>query len=278
MKVQKHINVPAETKWCRCSRVELSGGVVTWELSRTGEYDLLDSYQRKPHLQLAKAEDDKALVAFVKAWGPLRPMRLPFTSGDDPISEYRIERDLLKTEISLVASITQPELRRDALLAALDVFEKRDYANARLTGMREHTGTEMSIPGTLIALDYMFDKRNLRASQQDIDDACAYLVSTLPMTDYSLKLIVERSKRGDTVRAWPGLRSLTDALHWMVWQDVFRERPFLFCDECGILFQPDSEHEKKFCTTQCARRKASRDYERRKRAKEKKSDGTKKAR
>lgn len=126
--------------------------------------------------------------------------------------------------------------------------------------------------------DFFFDKENLGASEQDIDEACAYLVSTLPMTDYSLKLIVERGKRGDTVRAWPGLRSLVDALHWMVWQDVYSERAFLFCAECGLLFQLDSKHEKKFCSTQCARRKASRDYERRKRAKERKSDGTKKAR
>lgn len=279
MKVQKHINIPRETKWCRCSRVELSGRTLKWELSRTGEYDLLDSYQRKPHLQLARAEDDKALVAFVKAWGPLRPMRLPFSSGDDPISEYRIERDLLKAEVSLVAAIKQPRLRRSALLAALDAFEKRDYANARLTEMREHMGIPWEeTPSRLIKFDPFFNKEDLRASEQQIDEACAFLVSTLPMTDYSLKFIVEQGKRRDTVRAWPGLRSLMDALHWMVWQDVYRERPFLFCAECGILFQPDSEHERKFCSTQCARRKASREYERRKRAKERKQNGTQKTR
>lgn len=278
MKVQKHINMPLSTQWCRCSRVEFGDGMVKWELSRTGEYDLLESYQRSPHLQLAKATDDKALLAFVKAWGPLRTVRLPFTSGDDPIGDYRAERDLLAAEIRLVGSITQPELRRSALLAALDAFEKRDYTDARLTGMREHIGIPVSIPGKAIFFDPIFNKEDLRASDQQVDEACAYLVSTLPITDYSLKLIVERGKRRDTVRAWPGLRSLVDALHWMVWQDVFRERPFLFCDECDLLFQPDSEHEKKFCSTQCARRKASRDYERRKRAKERKSDGTHKTR
>lgn len=278
MKVQKHIKFPPATKWCRCSRVQLSGGRVVWEFSRTGEYDLLDSYQRRPHLQLAQATDDTALLAFVKAWGPLRPVRLPFTSGDDPISNYWAERDLLAAEIRLIASVTQPELRRSALLAALDAFEKRDDTNARLTGMRDHMGIPVSIPGKAIFFDHIFNKEDLRASEQQINEACAYLVSTLPITDCSLKLIVERGKRGDMVRAWPGLRSLVDALHWMVWQDVFRQRSFLFCDECSLLFQPDSEHEKKFCSTQCARRKASREYERRKRAKEKKSDGTQKTR
>jgi hypothetical protein len=276
MKVQKHINASPETKWCRCSRAELSDGIVTWELSRTGEYDLLAAYQRRPHLQLAQATDDKALVAFVKAWGPLRQViLLDSTKGTDPVDDYRTQRDLLSAEIRLIASISHPAMQRPALMEVIAALAKRDYSDAPLVGLRHHFGIPRDKRSGLAPALQQWTER---ASVQELRAACAYLISFLPITDYSLKLRVDQSRRGDTVRAWPGLTCLVDALHWMVWQDVYRARPFLFCDECDSLFQPDSEHEKKFCSTQCARRKASREYERRKRAKEKKNDGTQKAR
>lgn len=275
MKVQHRINIPTETRWCRCSRVEISGGAVKWELSRTGAYDLMESYQRSPHLQLAEAKDDGALRAFVRAWGPLRTTLLDSESGKDSVEDYRRERDRLAAEIRLVASITRPELRRSALLNAIESFGWRAYTDAPLIGLRHRVGIPWK--GDL-GFDPKLYQWAQHASEKEISEACAYLVSFLPITDYSLKLRVQRGRHGDVVRAWPGLSSLVDALHWMVWEDVYRERPFQFCAECGALFQSDTKHERLFCSTQCARRKTSREYERRKREKEKKSDGTKKAR
>jgi hypothetical protein len=275
MKVQKHINISPETKWSRCSRVEVTGEMVFWELSRTGEYDLLESYRRGPHLQLAKATDDKTLLAFVKTWGPLSHVMVLRPSGTDPINDYRTQRDLLSAAIRLIASIVRPDLQQPALMDAIAAFAKRDYTKSSLMSLRH----EFAIPREKQdGLAATLQDWAQRASAHQIKAACAYLISSLPITDYSLTLRVEHGKHGDTVRAWPGLNCLIDALHWMVWQDVYRERPFLFCEECGSLFQPDTEHEKKFCSTLCARRKASREYERRKRAKEKRSDGTQKAR
>jgi hypothetical protein len=267
MKVQNHINESAGGMWCRCSRVELRNGTVSWELSRTGSYDLTASYQRSPHVQLAKALDDRALLAFVKAWGPLRVTRLHSMNGTDSIDEYRTERDLLAVEIQLVASIAQPELQRSALMAAITNYPTRDFL------------VQMGIPwDENCAFDRVLPDWAESASDQEIRAACIRLVSFLPSAEYSPKFGVERGRHGDTVRAWLGIDSLVEALHWMVWQDVYRKRPFLFCEECGALFQPDTEHEKKFCSTRCARRKASREYERRKRAKEKKGNGTHKTR
>lgn len=247
--------------------------MVEWELSRTGEYDLMESYQRSPHLQLAKASDDEALRAFVKAWGPIKAIGLHSTSGTDSLDDYRKERDVLATAIRLVASIRLPKLRQSALMDAISSFGRRDYTDTPLIGLRRHMGIPWK---EKTGFDPKLHEWANHATEGEVSAACAYLVSCLPLNDYTLKLKVEHGKHGDIVRARLDLNSLVDALHWMVWQDVFRERPFLLCAECGALFQPDSQHDRKFCSMQCARRKTSREYERRRRAKEKKHNGTKK--
>jgi hypothetical protein len=114
------------------------------------------------------------------------------------------------------------------------------------------------------------------ATAKEIETACASLVSLMPLTDYSLKLRVDSSKKGSFVRASIGVTSLEDALHWMVWQDVFQNHPFQFCAECRKLFQPDTRHEKKFCSPECAHRKTGREWQKRKR--ERGANGTQKAR
>jgi hypothetical protein len=255
--------------------VSFEGDTATWELSPTGRYDLFESYQKRPHLQLIKANDDDALRAFVKAWGPLR-LRLDSWNGCDPIEAYRRTRDVLTASVRLIASIQQPEMRRSALLELVHLSKEGDEAFQMLPLMLRK---KFAIPGDV---QWGFDEELQHcvedATAKEIETACISLVSLMPLTDYSLKLRVDTSKKGSVVRASIGITSLEDALHWMVWQDVFQKHRFQFCEECRKLFQPDSQHAKKYCSPECAHRKTAREWQQRKREKQRRTNGTQKAR
>jgi len=272
MKVQKHINSDGPF-WYRCKRVDFHAETATWELSQTGRYALLEAYQKAPHRQLATATDDDQLRAFVKAWGPLRG-RLDAWSGSDPIDKYRNERDRLAVIVKLLASVAQPEPQRDVLLELVGLSERDPAVEIMLKSLRFY----FPIPG-----EYPFDfdphiKPWLeRATQNDIQKATEYLVSGFPLRGRHT-FTVAKEGRKSVVRASLGVVSLGDALEWMVWQDMFQNHPFQFCAECRELFQPDTRHEKKFCSPECAHRKTAREWQQRKRDNRRKSNGTQKTR
>lgn len=273
MQVQHRINEDKGAVWYRCKRVSFDGDISTWELSQTGHYDLMEVYQKRPHLQLIKATDDDALRAFVKAWGPLR-LRLNAWSGCDLIETYRRTRDVLIASVRLLASVQQPEMRRSALYDLVRLSKEEDEAFQTIPAMLR---VKFAIPyDDLWGVDVNLQRWVEAATAKEIETACASLVSLMPLTDYSLKLRVDSSKKGSFVRASIGVTSLEDALHWMVWQDVFQNHPFQFCAECRKLFQPDTRHEKKFCSPECAHRKTGREWQKRKR--ERGANGTQKAR
>ena len=274
MKDQDRINTNGSF-WYRCKRVSFEGDTATWELNPTGRYDFFESYQKRPHLQLIKANDDDALRVFVKAWGPLR-LRLDSWNGCDPIEAYRRTRDVLTASVRLIASIQQPEMRRSALSDLVRLSKEEDEAFQTIPAMLR---VKFAIPyDDLWGVDVNLQRWVEAATAKEIETACASLVSLMPLTDYSLKLRVDSSKKGSFVRASIGVTSLEDALHWMVWQDVFQKHRFQFCEECRKLFQPDWQHTKKYCTHECAHRKTSREWQLCKRKRERESNGTQKAR
>src|SRR4051812_29999744 len=125
MKAQKHVNMHSPRAfWYRCKRVVFEQGLVKWELSRTGRYELLEAYAWKPHRQLVEVSDDKALQAFVRAWGPLRMFRPEGWKGSDSIASYRRERDNLQAWVRFLAAIESPEYLYDSMLGLLRSLDK----------------------------------------------------------------------------------------------------------------------------------------------------------
>ncbi len=278
MKEQHHINGTQGAGWYRCKRVEFAGEMATWELSRTSRYSFFEAYQMTPHRQLIQADNDPALRAFVKSWGPLRES-LNAWSGNDPIEMYRRKRDHLTASVRLLASVEEPEMQRSALVGLSEISRVDSIYDSSfdifLTGLR----AQFPIPGSACS---GFDP-NIRqwletAEQKQIEAATVILVSEVPLSLASPSFSVERLRHGNALRASLGIHSLADALNWMVWQDVFQDHPFQFCAECRKLFQPDTRHEKKFCSPECAHRKTAREWQQRKRNKERKSNGTQKTR
>jgi hypothetical protein len=278
MKVQHYINTSESAGWYRCKRVEFAGETATWELSQTSRYSFLEAYQMTPHRQLIQADNDPALRAFVKSWGPLRP-KLDVWSGNDPIEMYRRKRDSLTANVRLLASVEEPQMQRSALVGLSEISRLDSNFETSLDIPLAFLRTEFPIPGSASP---GFDP-NIRqwletAQQEQIEAATVFLVSAVPLSLPVPRFSVERQRRGNILKASLGIDSLADALSWMVWQDVFQSHPFQFCAECRQLFQPDTRHEKKFCSQQCAHRKTAREWQQRKRNKERRTNGTHKTR
>jgi hypothetical protein len=201
-------------------------------------------------------------------------------NGSDPIADYRYERDRLALIAKLLASVSQPERQREALLD-LARFGGRDADSwmpdfeMPLKLLRLH----FPIPGECPSgFDPHIQPWIEGATQNEIEEATEILVPILPLRSGLPRFMVVKEGRRSVVRASLGISSLGQALEWMVWQDVFQNHPFQICVECRKLFQPDTKHEKKFCSPECAHRQASRNWQKRKRDNKRKSNGTKKTR
>ena len=227
MRVQKHVNSKNGAFWYRCKRVVFEQGLVKWELSRTGRYELLKAYAQKPHRQLVEASNDNALQAFVKAWGPLNSLELKAWEGSDSISNYRRERDTLQAWVRLLTAIESPEYLYDSILSLLRLFNKGDFVWLR---------HRLGIGSLESGFDDDVEKRLASATQSEIADVCSYLAGIFPLFALPRFVIDRTGKGGPIVQASSGVTSLTTALYWMVWQDIFMESPWQFCEECHKLF------------------------------------------
>jgi hypothetical protein len=268
MKVQKHVNSQTGAFWYRCKRVLFEQGLVKWELSRTGRYELLEAYAQRPHRQLIEAGDDVALQAFVKAWGPLNSLELKAWEGGDSVANYRRERDTLQAWVRFLASIESPEYLQASILGLLRLFGKGQFI-----WLRRRLGIG-SLEG---GFDSDMEKRLASATESEIADVCNYLGRIFPLQAFP-HFVIDRTGKNSILGASSGVTSLTTALYWMVWQDVFMGSPWQFCEECHKIFQPDFRHKRKFCLPECAHRKAARESARRKRDEERKHNVTRKTR
>jgi hypothetical protein len=269
MKLQHRINTTVSANWYRCQKVVFDGGDAIWELSRTGKYDLIGAYERKPHRQLIEAVDDDSLRAFVRAWGPLAHIRPTAWNGRTPVVAYRHERDTLAAWTRLIAEIQDSGNVRKAVGDLLRLDSEPYVIHVRqLVGAMVHQGA---------VLDDELEGRIADASESEIQAVCSFLVGAFPISGIPA-FQLHSNRNGYEVRATLGIYSLVPALYWMVWQDIFRKEPLRFCEECSHIIPQTSRHERKFCSTECARRKTVREWQRRKRAKEKTRNGSGKTR
>ena len=250
MEVQHYINA-TEMYWYQCSRVVFEDEVARWELSRSSRYGLLEAYERKPHRRLIEASDDDSLKGFVKAWGPLR-FSLDAWTGSDAVESYRRERDLLRAWVLLLTAV-QKRARLHEVAVGLLRLNSAPWS----IWIRHRLG----IPGSPeLPLDDDALSRVSGATDGEILDICKFLVGSFPAPTPSFA--IQGKGKGMTLRPTLGTYSLMDALRWMVWQDVFTESPFQFCEECHRLIYPTTKHKRKFCPDGCAQRVAARNWRR----------------
>ena len=274
MRSQSHINLTEGLNWYRCKRVEFTGETASWELSRTGRYEFMDAYEMTPHRQLIRATDDNSLRAFVKAWGPLRSV-LSSWSGSDPIVEYRRRRDRLVVATLLLASVEEPELQRSALVGFVKSLSADEMFPYILGGLRKRYRVASDIGNA--------EKENHEEwveslNQTQLKEVTAELAPYFAVSAISPTYYVERRRAGSVLKASLKLHNLSEAMVWMIWQDVFQNHPIQFCVECRQLIEFKGHHAKRFCSFECAHRKTAREWQRRKREKGRRADGVKEAR
>lgn len=244
--------------WRRCIRVDFDGDTVSWELSPTGKYDLLTAYEKQPHRQLIKATDDRGLKNFVRAWGPLT-----FGIGGDArrasLASIRRDRDFFRAWINLIDAINAPANPVEALIAFLKLSP--DPYAIKVRSMLELSARAED------KLDDDCYQKLLNSPRSRIYNICRFVLgaNSAPSPTFD----IHETGNGAVVRANLGINSLIDALRWMVYQDVFTEKPIQFCAECGNLIDTNTKHKRKFCGAVCAQRVSSRNWQRKDRRRSK---------
>jgi hypothetical protein len=255
MEPGKHIAKKSNT-WWRCKRVSLDGENLRWEMDLGRSYDVLGAYQSGPHREFIQARTDADLRGFVRRWGPLfATVKDP--SGCDSIQWYRQQRDQFSAFAGLLEAIEENSKRRGALSAVLSVYdhcvaEPRFffYADRLFRGIPRNRDTWCT-----------------QASQDDIDQLCIHLVNEFPYSSEPC-FRVQKRRKGEIVTVSLFMNSLFEGLLWMLWLDIFLNRPIRFCFECGALIECRTKHKRRYCdnpATRCALRAADREWKKRKR-------------
>lgn len=271
MQVQNDINALDGTNWYRCKRVEFAGETATWELSRTGRYGFQEAYEKAPHRQLIRATSDGTLRVFVRAWGPLRPA-LDDWSGTDPIEAYRKVRDRMTALARLLASAKDPEAQRSALL------ESMKYPPDGNEGAKWSVAWAQAYKGAQINRGMRLSVWLETATPKQLEKFTTTYISQAAAPFAATRFTAERRGSGFVLRDSLDFKSIVRALYWMLWQDVYRERQFQFCVECPKLIPSTTRHARRFCSDECAHRRTAREWQQRKREKERKTNGTQKKR
>jgi hypothetical protein len=274
MKHQDYINRTSENFWYRCKRVTFADEIATWELSQTGRYEFSEAYKMAPHRQLIRATDDDSLRAFVKAWGPLRN-GLNAWSGTDSIAIYRRVRDRLVVSARLLASVEEPELQRPALLVFVKSLSADDMFPSILAGLKKRRGPSSDVE---VGVDVDNEEWVKSLTQKQLDSIAREVAPFFAVSAISHGYTVERKKTGNILKASLMIPDLKEAMIWMMWQDVAQSHPMQFCVECRELIEFTTHHAKRFCSHACAHRRTGREWQQRKREKERHSNGTQKAR
>lgn len=221
-----------------------------------------------PHRQLIRAKNDETLRAFVKAWGPLSPV-LNEWSGSDPIKAYRTERDRLTAFVRLCASVGEPETQRSALLELANAPPTDVLKWATVWGLARRNA---QIPPPNLPLKWL-----VTATPKQLVIVAETVVSAFAAPFAPTKFTAEPKGNTYSLRASLNLKSLSRALSWMVWHDLYNDRPIQFCVECRDLIDSQTKHAKRFCSPECAHRRTAREWQQRKTQKGK-GNGTQKTR
>ena len=242
-----------ELTWRNCSHVSIDGDTLRWEPGRS-THSLLKAYAKGLHRELMAADTDKALKVFVRKWGPLRLRE----DNEDSLSWYRQKRDVLTATVNLYLAVENGVDLQPALAGLIRVSNYYD----QLRGFR------LGKPDVKRVIRLI--KWHGKAPEKDVEEVCVEFLRNFPFT-WGGSLIPDERGVGYPVRASLFINSLSQALWWMFWQDIFLRTPFAFCQNCGRFIQGRRNQRPKYCHARCAKKKADRDYWHRKQSKKTRS-------
>lgn len=262
MHIQKHLN--SETtriagKWPRGRHARLDGDILRCELDDSRGYDFMTVLSKGPHIAFLGAESTKQLLDFVNNWGPISiPDGSPIGQSVLNLRVYRLLQRKLRATIGLFDSYSG---RRNQLESLSEYFlaVEEEFRN-----VSESLNFAGDIPSAW-AHNPMLIQHPEWVNNPPPSQTSGLIREIINTFRFWVRLNVDaRSRRVTTI--WEQ-DSLQDALFWMVCQDGLDDRLPQVCPECQKMFRPLFRHRKKFCTTDCAQRSASRNYQTRLRKK-----------
>jgi hypothetical protein len=268
--MQDQHNVNVSISWPRCKNVLVDGDRISCLLDFQRAYDLMDSYRNSPppHSQFVNLRGDQDLVKFLERFGPLylvrkdgSPIYYPRKSLPEVVSSTAVYWEFqrwLTSLLRLIEKLKQGRGVRNALF---------DFVDADISCYKANRAYRLK-PPALAAVSVLKTARAAKSITlpewlQKADDALiGEAAATMIRASISVegRLRVTPSNRTAQITARFVIRSLGDALEWMCWQDEFRRRPLLFCDDCGSAFQPPDARKRKFCSYECGHRVAARKW------------------
>jgi hypothetical protein len=223
-----------------CKSVALVGDTLKWELNSASPYDPMDAYAKAPHREFMRAEDDKALESFVKAWGPLW-IGVGDRPGESSLPLVRDSRNLLIAWTNLFTDVENSADPRKAAISLLRkdslLYKLWSVSHPRLCGDGDVEAAFTAEVETSL----------LSASKNEIADVCEFLIGVFPASTFGHGITTLRTRTGIQLRATIRFLNLLDALYWMVWQDIFHKKPFWYCEVCHRLIPVNSIRVRRFC-------------------------------
>jgi hypothetical protein len=255
MQYHNHVTL----NWPRCSSVEERGEYLACALDWGRKYSLLDN-RAQLHVRFLNVKTDEDLLQFVRAWGPLwlaRPGEEDSEGqhGNWPRSWYWAFQSKLTAETGLFQSLKCGDKAslKDALLEY--VAAKDGFSNTTIPFYKSTF--------TASTLSQLF-AGNPDAKPEEwipavdipcLREAAAWCIGTFHC-DFALRPTWEQTKL--QLKWKPFILSLGDAIELELWNSFASARPVTICEECGTAFQPESAHQRKFCSYTCAHRVAMR--------------------
>jgi hypothetical protein len=281
MKTRQRIDISNPLR-SPCKAVTLNGDVLHWSLDQQRTYSLLDAYKSEPHRKFISSKTDAEIRAFILEWGPLITQGV---EGEASLSRYRDERDVLTVAVRLIRAVQQRSNMREVLLELAQLQKKGVDSFGCIP---RHMPDERRIPSSFEVVtthpafdivvhdlfpggtsdDVILEDWCDGASDAQVEELCVHLVQEFSFTCMP-RFAVSRKAQGYQVVASRFINNLSEALWWMVWEDINRKKPFLHCVECGALITRPKA--RKFCSVEHAHRRTDREWRRKNRARKKRA-------
>jgi hypothetical protein len=254
IQVQQRTNM-TESEWRPCKRVVLKDGQLCCQLETGKTYMLMKAYEKDLHIRFANADSDKALVNFIRDWGPLY---IP-NSQIPPDGIVSLPFDLCRAY--------QKQMK--VLIRVLDAFkwaQNEREALEELIKAERLFGKEMLTPLAIvlhITGDILEWAEN--ASLDNVRTATYKLVQSILTAQFSMQFIFQRKGERRQIFAGWEFMNLEEALRWMIWYDEFTKHPVVCCQECRTVFRGKNKRHRKYCSIECGHRAEARKAMRKKR-------------
>jgi hypothetical protein len=235
-------------------------------LAKGRAYDLVKAYEKEPHVEFANCKKDEDFRRFVLRWGPLRVSDdvLMTGLGREPIRYYQADSRMLRAMLGIMGACRG---RKDLRAPLVEFFKAQINHFPLLDSSIRKTFSELVALEEISAVcrhELVRDpiKWATEASIAEIQKVLASCIERWCHAPSRWGLRVQETKTGLEIKPSFELHSLIDALRWMIFYDEWNHRPPTLCSECPRIFRPDTAHERKFCSPECAHRAANRAWRR----------------